>query len=419
MLQTALVKKYSVSHGKLDNATAKLNEIAMVSDTDGRIEGFTLQGGTRPVKYWITFEADQDNGEFVVLDSKCDCGAFHRNKRDGLGSFCVHTLGLAISKDGGATLIDPSLLSAMTVRQPRQPKASTGNGSATTGSNLATLRISAKVRDWQLRTSKAISKAVNETSEDVRSFFLSGDERCLLLSGASGTGKTSAIDRVCRDFGFAFIPFSGDNTTSMNSAFGFATAKDRGEAKAFTIAFTNARNGIDTVLFVDELRRLSQDMFNSMITMIQHKTAGSVRSILADSENPIPDDMPDSELVYFAAPPWWPMQWAPAKNLKWVFACNPWGTKLDPAFVRRCYPMNVFFSEDVLKLFDSNIADYIKATWEDYLAGLVELSIEYSAIKNSLGSNDDSIVMVYLQQLKAMDEDQYKYMCERLGIDPQ
>jgi len=406
MITQAMVKQYSVTSDSLqfakDHADSGLLSLTSNNPDDGHVHTATGQTnqGSLQLKPRIIFAPDQ------TCISVCSCGAWYRNKRTGKGEWCMHTLALGILVDGGAPLIDPATL-AQPSKQPKQPKQQNGAVTYTRGRK--------QIEIFQEKNATLIGKAVADLAGVVEKHFQSGSERILLLVGGTGTGKTSAIRAACRTFRYNFVFFSGDATTTLSTAFGIKAGDVMGEKKEFHKAFELARQGENTVLFVDEMLRLDPAFRDGMMKMVQAERAGDVRKLISDS-CPIPDDMDDDTEVYVGKSNYWPMQWCPKANLKWVFATNPWGHEMDAAFSKRCHPVWVRYAETVIANFSPDFQEKIKRTWEAYDNGQCAMPIEYTAIKEAESPSDDRMFELYLDQLRLVSITDYAYMAGELGM---
>ena len=101
--------------------------------------------------------------------------------------------------------------------------------------------------------------------------------------------------------------------------------------------------------------------------------------------------------------PFWGDEWAPASSVHIALACNPWGTPLDPALVRRTVPLLVEFSESIADLFDLKIATAIKLSWAGTQDGTLPLPLEYGELVRATGPNDARILDRYRLRLTVLD----------------
>jgi hypothetical protein len=101
--------------------------------------------------------------------------------------------------------------------------------------------------------------------------------------------------------------------------------------------------------------------------------------------------------------PLWGQDWAPAENVRIVLAANPWGAQLDPALVRRVYPLPTGFSEKVLDLFEEPVKGAIRASWEAVENGQLALPMEYQLLLTAKRPDDASIITPYMHKLRALD----------------
>jgi hypothetical protein len=117
--------------------------------------------------------------------------------------------------------------------------------------------------------------------------------------------------------------------------------------------------------------------------------------------------------------PLWGQDWAPAENVRIVLAANPWGAQLDPALVRRVYPLPTGFSEKVLDLFEEPVKGAIRASWEAVENGQLALPMEYQLLLTAKRPDDTSIITPYMHKLRALDPasaEGFEVILDGLGI---
>ena len=76
----------------------------------------------------------------------------------------------------------------------------------------------------------------------------------------------------------------------------------------------------------------------------------------------------------------WGLDWAPVSRCKVALACNPWGSALDPALVRRTVPLEVGFDPAVAALFQKPARDAIETSWKLVTEGQLPLPIGYTLL---------------------------------------
>ena len=86
-----------------------------------------------------------------------------------------------------------------------------------------------------------------------------------------------------------------------------------------------------------------------------------------------------------------------------MLAANPWGAQLDPALVRRVYPLPTGFSDNVLDFFADPVRGAIRASWEAVESGQIALPMEYQLLLTAKSPDDASIITPYQHKLRALD----------------
>ena len=86
-----------------------------------------------------------------------------------------------------------------------------------------------------------------------------------------------------------------------------------------------------------------------------------------------------------------------------ALACNPWGTPLDPALVRRTVPVMVEFELQVAELFDAKLAMAIKLSWTGTQDGTLPLPLEYGELVRASSPDDARILERYRSRLTVLD----------------
>ncbi len=126
----------------------------------------------------------------------------------------------------------------------------------------------------------------------------------------------------------------------------------------------------------------------------------------------------DEDVRYVNAP-LWGREWAPVSKTPMVLACNPWGSSLDPALLRRTLPLQVDFSAGVAALFRSPLKDAIEKSWEMAREGRLPLPIGYKALRTAAAPDDRRFMTPYLLRLRAADPaaaEGYRKIVEAAGF---
>ena len=242
---------------------------------------------------------------------------------------------------------------------------------------------------WREKLRQAIGKAIAHLGDQVDNMLNQGEIPFLL--GPTGVGKTSAVRLVAQRHGWAFEEVAGSPSFADSDLVGLRT--DHMEVPGvFARAFQRAREGETVLLFLDELTRFNTRALDILMRPLQVTPAEIARAMgLAWGD------------IRLVEAPLWGQDWAPAENVKIVLAANPWGAQLDPALVRRVYPLPTEFSDNVLDFFADPVRGAIRASWEAVESGQIALPMEYQLLLTAKSPDDASIITPYLHKLRALD----------------
>jgi hypothetical protein len=255
---------------------------------------------------------------------------------------------------------------------------------------------------------RAIGQAVARLADLVEP-ILQADKTPFLI-GPTDVAKTSAIRLVAVRHGWAFEALDGMSSYADADLVGLKT--DHGVyASVIARAFRRARGGECVLLFLDELTRLNQramDVLMRPLLPIPCEIAWAQR---------VPAD--DGQTVRMVEAPMWGLDWAPVNRCKVALACNPWGSALDPALVRRTVPLEVGFDPAVAALFQKSARDAIETSWKLVTEGQLPLPIGYTLLAEAADPTDLGFAPTYIAQLRAIDRpaaEGFRKLLEGMGI---
>jgi energy-coupling factor transporter ATP-binding protein EcfA2 len=243
---------------------------------------------------------------------------------------------------------------------------------------------------FQREVRQAISNAIAKLSAEVRRVIEMGETPILL--GPTGTGKTSAVRHLAMALGMRYEEVAGMPTMTEADLVGLRLRT--GDVKGIiTRAFELARAGNKVFVMIDEFNRLN--------IRAQDGLMGVLLPIDADIAQGMGYDV--TEPIYRIESPMWGPEIAPAQNITWVMAANPWGNELDPALVRRIYPIWADFDDAVANKFSPQLAEIIKATWSGVRDGRFGLPMEYQLLATAENRDDSRILARYHTRMRALD----------------
>ncbi len=256
------------------------------------------------------------------------------------------------------------------------------------------------------KVSAAIGDAIERLADRIEAVLQSGDTP--MLVGSTGVGKTSAVRRLAARQGWAFEEIAGAPSFADADLVGLRLP-DRDVPGVFARAFERARSGEIVLLFLDELARFNTRALDILMRPLLPTPAEVAQAMQIATDQP----------VRVVEVPLWGVDWAPVEGVKIVLACNPWGSSLDPALVRRVTPIEVAFDEVVADLFDKPLGDVIKASWKATAEGKVPMPIEYQALAAAGAPHDAGFVTAYLHRLAVVDKAAslgFQKIAEGLGL---
>ncbi len=263
--------------------------------------------------------------------------------------------------------------------------------------------------DWPVRIGDAIGKAIQHLADQLWEVIEAGEVP--LVIGPTGCGKTSAArliatERMCGQL----VEHSGADSWTDSDLVGFVHANgQRFPGPVATACDTAMLTDTPVLLFLDEFTRYNRRVQDGLMQFLLPIQANVATAMGYETTSPIRR----------AQAPFWGDIWADTSRLKVVLACNPWGTELDPALVRRTEPIQIGFDPNVASLLGSKLQAAVTASWRATEDGSLPLPIEYQALSKTRSPNDLGLVAGYIRRLKVLDPgaaEAYLAMLGGLGI---
>lgn len=248
-------------------------------------------------------------------------------------------------------------------------------------------------QNWPARIGDAIGKAIQRLADQLWDAIQAGEVP--LLIGPTGCGKTSAARLVATDrMRGMLVEHAGADSWTDSDLVGFVHANgQRFPGPVATACDQATLTDTPVLLFLDEFTRYNRRVQDGLMSFLLPIQPTIARAMGYDTDCPIRR----------AAAPFWGDTWAETERLKVVLACNPWGTELDPALVRRTTPVTVGFDAGVAALLGSKLQAAVTASWRATEDGSLPLPIEYQALAATKGPQDLSLVAGYVRRLKVLD----------------
>jgi len=331
-----------------------------------------------------------------VTDCDCDCPDWFQSGGKAARVPCKHILATAVDAPWPvAGAIPAAVPTADPTPIPTPPTM------PAPPSDPDTLTFNQRVR-------RAIGHAVAHLADLVEP-ILQADKTPFLI-GPTDVAKTSAIRLVALRHGWGFEALDGMSSFADADLVGLKT-DHAVYASVIARAFQRARSGDTVLLFLDELTRLNQrsmDVLMRPLLPIPCEVAWAQR---------VPAD--DGQAVRMVEVPMWGLDWAPVSRCKVALACNPWGSALDPALVRRTVPLEVGFDPAVAALFQKPARDAIETSWKLVTEGQLPLPIGYTLLAEAVDPADLGFAPTYFAQLRAIDRpaaEGFRKLLEGMGI---
>lgn len=311
-----------------------------------------------------------------VLDLECDCPDWQQRGQH-FSQPCKHLLALALKV--GAV---PDNGTVVLITVPQAVVAQPPLASPPPPSPAATFRD---------RILQAVAGAIAALADQVEGVLAAGEVPFLI--GPTGCGKTSAVRLVATRNAWGFEEVSGSPSFADADLAGVKMAGGVELAGPFARAFRRARDGEQVLLFIDEFLRFNTRAQDILVRPLL-PTPPSVAQAMG---------IRTAEFVRLLEAPLWGVEWAPCSRARLAIACNPWGSVLDPAVVRRVTPVPVAFAPLVARLFTTPVQNAIEASWKAVQGGQLPLPIEYQALTTAEAPDDRRFLAAYFGRLGAID----------------
>ena len=251
----------------------------------------------------------------------------------------------------------------------------------------------APAMDWRDSISQAIQTAVENIAVRIQTILASGGVP--LVIGPTGCGKTSAVRLVAQAMtNCLLVEHAGADSWTDSDVVGFVHANGERFPGPVARACAALAEGFDqALLFLDEFTRYNRRVQDGLMSFILPTPAPAAKTM----------GYAVDESIHRASAPFWGEAWAPVSTLKLVLACNPWGTELDPALVRRTDPLPIEFDEAVAQKLGDRLCQAVTASWRACADGSLPLPIEYQALAHSSGPDDLQVVAGYIRRLQVLD----------------
>lgn len=319
----------------------------------------------------------------------CDCKDFTERQK-AAGEACKHIAAVAMMLD--ATGSAPQAASAATAPVAQQP--------STTPTQHVPPPVGAKAKPvvnpnaWpEARIRAAVAAAIGSLSLDIEK--LATRYRSVFVSGTTGTGKTSAVQMLVARQGSRMEEVAGSDSWLEFDLVGNWGANRVWAPGPLGRGFDLALAGQQVVLFIDEAPRMNPRALDLLMRAVQPISADIAR--LMGMAVPL-----DVTSVYaLEAPMMGHRQWAPAANITWILAGNPWNNPLDQALVRRFHPVEAVLDEKVADATPTRVAPMVKALWKSYVDGTLPMPLEYQALAEAEDAND--LFRTYLKRIRLLN----------------
>jgi hypothetical protein len=242
------------------------------------------------------------------------------------------------------------------------------------------------------QVSDEIGLAITNLSFDIEELLLDG--QVPLVIGPTGCGKTSAHRMIALRNKQSLVESAGAASYSDADMVGIVHVNGDPFPGPIADAFSAAREmGENVLLFLDEFTRFNARAQEALMRPLLPIAADAAQAMGIDTKVP----------VRITSAPFWGTEWGPAEKIQMSLACNPWGTTIDPALIRRTNPVFASFPDDLAELFSDKVGQAIKASWSAVEDGRWPLPIEYQALAKAKSPDDASIFRAYSHRLRAID----------------
>ena len=314
------------------------------------------------------------------ISPSCTCADWLRSGGWTEKRLCKHLLALAM-----VTKMPNELM-------PMKPEAHVRNQKAEPAQDEEPQPLPATRPPFDKRLTAAITAAIGGIADRVKEVLNEGFVP--LLVGPTGCGKTSAVRRAAAIMSCRLVEHAGADSYTDSDLVGVMMPSGLRMPGPIAQALGNAREmGEPVLLFLDEFTRYHARAQESLMRLLLPIGVEVVQSL----------GLPFDGAVRATSAPFWGDEWAPAEHVHIALACNPWGTALDPALVRRTVPLAVGFSEEVAGLFSPKLATAIRLSWSGTQDGTLPLPLEYGELSRATGPDDPHVLDRYRSRLAILD----------------
>jgi hypothetical protein len=332
--------------------------------------------------YNVSLEVTGLLNSTVTVTASCTCADWLQSGGWTENRLCKHLLALAMSKH---------LPDEIAAKLPRAKAPVVSEENATPEAQSPAPSAPA-LPTFHERVMQTVDKAIEKLADKVREVLDAG--YVPLMIGPTGCGKTSAIRRVAVEGGCRLVEHAGADSWSDSDLVGVIMPGGKAMPGPVAQALGHAREmGEPVLLFLDEFTRYNPRAQESLMRLLLPISA-EVAVALGIGH--------DGEVRATSAP-FWGDEWAPAELTRIALACNPWGTALDPALVRRTVPVTVSFDAKVAELFDGTLRAAIELSWKGAADGTLPLPLEYGELTRAQSAKDPAALDRYLTRLRAID----------------
>jgi hypothetical protein len=316
----------------------------------------------------------------ALVTPSCTCADWLQSGGWTEKRLCKHLLALAKVTDIPAMM------------QPLKPEAHVAQEQTGSGAAPQSAPPASTSQSFNDQISKAIGAAIAQVAVQVKEIL---DEGLVpLLVGPTGCGKTSAIRLVAQSLACRLVEHAGSDAYTDSDLVGVMMPSGLRMPGPVAQALGHAREmGEPVLLFLDEFTRYHLRAQESLMRLLLPIGAEVAASLGINHDG----------AIRATSAPFWGDEWAPADNVHIALACNPWGTPLDPALVRRTIPVQVTFAVPVAGLFNKRLSTAIGISWKGTMDGTLPLPLEYGELARAKGPDDDSILARYQARLTVLD----------------
>jgi hypothetical protein len=393
-----LVNKFSLTQDQTDTAVKYLAAqsvtlrqiIEHLDETDQTTRPVSVEGYAAYANGKYTPRIDVLNGTH-----HCSCRS---TKNNALPYPCTHAIALVMAVDNGQQI---------DLTQPAPRTHSAGAASSVASVTQATGQPRrARGEAFRAKISESIGSAIHKVALTIHDIIKSGE--LPYMRGPTGCGKTTAVNILAtKILNCRLLHHTGAHTWADADLIGLRMPGGIVIDGPIARAFSFARNGEKTIIFLDEFTRNNERIVQLLMTAVQSKSAEEMLARGIDT---------NGQSAFLVEAPVYGEIWAPSENIIWILGANPWGTKTDPAWGRRVFPVDITYDLDVLKHFDSGFAERVKLIWELNTSETLSLPIEYQQLSKAHDDNDEAVFKNYLKRLKLVDKEQYDHAVMVLGV---